>query len=243
MKVSRSKLFPIILLIIIVLVIILYFLNNLYTENKPTTSFYGSVFGQKVIENLDEVKKRTFEDKDDGVWHTVRKGGFRSSRITNLNLSNNNPKLSISFYLKITKTYGDWRNVFHFTSTGSDCCSVGSRVPAMWVHGGSTKLYIRFDTRNGGDDGVANVEGVSLNKPVLITIIFNGDNFKYYINSDKKFEKTYNGIRSRVKETEFYIGDPWYNNDGGIKISGFTVYDDEILQCEIDDRVSKMPSS
>ena len=238
MKVSRSKLFPIIFLIIIVLVIILYFLNNLYIGNTPITIPF---IGPKVIENLDEVKKWTFEDKDPGDlnWYTVKKNGWYSSRITNLSLTPDNKKLSISFYLKMKNTWGEWRNIFHFT-TGGDCCGIGQRIPAVWVIPNSYELHIRFSTNANGNDGINTNANLGPNKSYLITLVFDGDNFTYYIDNAKT-KNTYSGIKSRSRDTQLYIGDPYYNSNGGVLISGFTVYDSDILDCEVNNRVINKP--
>ena len=48
----------------------------------------------------------------------------------------------ISFELKLDKEISGWTNVLRVFNEEQNCCKVGSRVPAVFVHGGTTKLHI-----------------------------------------------------------------------------------------------------
>lgn len=237
MKGSRSKTFSVILLIIITLLIILYFLNN-------TT--YVNLTKKNVTESLDnmsnDVKIWTLSESDN-KWYTLSKGGY-STTLEKMGFTPNNPKMSITFYVKLTTINNTWRNIFHFTND-RDCCGKGNRIPAMWFHGNNTRLHIRFSTDSNGNDGIdtdniipfSRVGGKIYpdNKPVHVAIVFNGDNFKYYLNGILMHDRNFKGMMSRKPSTKLYIADPFYGSDGGIQISDFTVYDCELVECKIKD--------
>merc|ERR1712243_361784 len=48
------------------------------------------------------------------------------------------PNFRITFDLNVhsmTSTRSDgWANIFYFTATGKDCCSIGDRVPGLWTN-------------------------------------------------------------------------------------------------------------
>ena len=41
--------------------------------------------------------------------------------------------MSVTFWIIITETKSDWRNIFHVSNQNVDCCNPGNRVPAMFI--------------------------------------------------------------------------------------------------------------
>ena len=69
------------------------------------------------------------------IYNTLY-GTWNQTAITNLN------NMTVSFFINITNTNGNWRNVFHVT-------------PAIWITPNTTQLHIKSDTthvNNEGDD-------------------------------------------------------------------------------------------
>merc|ERR1712243_282174 len=61
--------------------------------------------------------------------------------------------LKISFELNVESFANGgemWGNVFHFTATGKDCCSIGDRVPALFTNSGNY-LYLCTNIDDDGD--------------------------------------------------------------------------------------------
>ena len=57
----------------------------------------------------------------------------------------------ISFELKLDKTVSGWSNVLRVFNEEHSCCMVGSRIPAVYVHSGSTRLHICNAINNNGN--------------------------------------------------------------------------------------------
>ena len=47
------------------------------------------------------------------------------------------PAYKVSFEILISQYTDKYKNIFHFTSTGQDCCSIGDRVPGLWLSPGN----------------------------------------------------------------------------------------------------------
>ena len=43
-------------------------------------------------------------------------------------------QFSVSFEVYINNFGPNWQNILRLTATGSNCCGVGDRVPAVWIH-------------------------------------------------------------------------------------------------------------
>ena len=186
--------------------------------------FFGSYNNLVKYEKFTESKlnKWYFEPSDN--WYATKQNGY-SIRIRDMGIRPYK-NMSISFLFKIKNVSTKWRNVFHFTNTGTNCCSNGSRIPAMWVFpDNTTQLHIRFSTSSSGNDGIDSGTKMALITPVLITLIFNGNKFKFYMNNTLISERDYNNITERDDNTLLYIGNPWDHQDGGVLIKNFTVFD------------------
>jgi hypothetical protein len=178
-----------------------------------------------------------FNDSND--WYTVRQNGA-SIPMSQMGINPNNQNISISFILKINNVTSSWRNIFHFTNNDTD----GSRLPAIFVYpDNSAKLHMRFDADGNTNNGVDTPNSLPLNTPILITLIFTRNNFKFYIGSTRMLEQSFNNINPRNNNTKLYIGDPWYGSDGGILIKNFTVYDGALSESDISNIMEKLNSS
>ena len=62
------------------------------------------------------------------------------------------PQFSIEFSIKV-KSFpsSGLANIFHFTSTGSECCSVGDRVPAIFLDS-KGRLSVAFPLNGDGEE-------------------------------------------------------------------------------------------
>jgi hypothetical protein len=225
MKVLGYRKIFILSLIVILTLIILYFSYKYLLNKSDIENFYDYVTSDAL--NSPNIKKWTFLDSQ--IWYKVKRGSFTTS-IREMGDVAKTKKFTISFILNLKNGAGYWRNVFHFSNSDD-----GSRIPAMWIHPDNTsKFHIRFATNSGGNDGIDTDGSFPLNNPTLVTLIFNEDNFKLYLGSSKVKDQNFNVINnSRNSDTKFYIGNPWYDNDGGILIKNFTVYDGALSESDV----------
>jgi len=150
-----------------------------------------------------------------------------------------NSNMSISFWLDISTLSGSWRNIFHFTNTGNNCCNVGDRVPALWIYpDNATNLHYRSSTENNGNNGI-DTDPIPLNQPSCIVLVFNNKTATIYINSSVNRTITYSDeIIPANPDCKLYMADPWHASDG-FKIKDFTLYDSPLSEGEIKDIYDK----
>jgi hypothetical protein len=225
MKISKYRENFIIFLIIALILFILYFSYKYLLNKSNIENFYDYVTSDAL--NSPNIKKWMFLDSQ--IWYKVKRGGFTTS-IKEMGEVAKTKNFSISFILNLTSVAGYWRNVFHFSNSDD-----GSRIPAMWIYPDNTsKFHMRFATNSSSNDGTDTDGSFLLNKPTLVTLIFNGDNFKLYLGSSKVKDQNFNNINNnRNNDTKLYIGDSWYDNDGGIIIKNFTVYDGVLSESDV----------
>jgi hypothetical protein len=142
---------------------------------------------------------------------------------SSLNIKSNT-SMTISFMIKIIEVGSDWRNIFHVTNTGYDCCSLeGDRVPGIWITPQSTTLHISNATTTNGND-VMYTNSILLNTPTQVDINFNG---KYiYVFFNNKLVNTFNHISTPIpakKTATVYIQDPWSTTKEVYQIKNFTL--------------------
>jgi len=166
-------------------------------------------------------------------WYHITQGGYEIN-FRELGFTMPNSKMSIMFLFNCQNRVGFWRNIFHFTNTGKNCCDKGDRIPAMWVYPDYTSnFHIRFSTDKDGNDGsdVINEEEVYI--PHLLTLVFDDNMFYFYAN-DKQVLNTgpHNNIYKRDDKTVLKIGDPWHWNTG-LHIKNFTLYDGVLSETQV----------
>jgi hypothetical protein len=146
-------------------------------------------------------------------------GNWSTTNITN------SATMSIAFWINISTTNTNWRNIFHVSNQNIDCCDSGNRLPAMWICPGNTQLYVRHSTSTNGDDGPGcSSYQVPLNTNVFITVVFNSTTMVLYANAISQQTYTYSSpLISADSTASFYMADPWYSY-GGFQIKNFTFY-------------------
>ena len=138
---------------------------------------------------------------------------------------NSNTSMTISFMINITAYNGQWRSIFHVTNTGRDCCSVGDRVPAIWVTCCSqTSLHICNSTPTNGNDYFYS-NGIPLNTPTQVDIQWSGI-YTYVYYGGSLVNTYYHGSMpvGADPNATVYIGDPWYpGGQAGYQIQNFSI--------------------
>jgi len=174
--------------------------------------------------DIPKMKKWQFPNSIN-TWYHITQGGY-SIHFKELGFTMPNSKMTIMFLFNCQSKEGYWRNIFHFTNSGKNCCDKGDRIPAMWVYPNYTAYFhVRFSTDNWGNDGHDIIHEESKSIPQLITLVFDDNMFSFYVN-DKLVLNTgpYNNIYKRDDNTVLHIGDPWHWN-ANLHIKNFTLYD------------------
>lgn len=235
--------------IIVILIIILYLLfryYSLYVENYDNLGLVN-VYNNKMSEaiNIPNLNKWKFPNSMN-YWYSIAKNGYQTT-IKDMQIKPYS-NISIVFFLQINSVFSEWRNIFHFTNDGNNCCDSGKgqRIPSLWVFPDkTTNLHLRFETSSNSNDGINTSDfspNLELGKPYLLAIVLNGDSNKlnFYVNKTNiSNNKSFSPIIKRNDNTILYIGDPWHSSDNGVLINNFTVYDGIISQDDVNQMVDK----
>jgi len=238
----KQKLFSI---LAIILVIIILYVCYRYLSSYENFDELGTLYPSKMNEavNLPALKKWTYPVSNN--WHRLKLNEYRMY-LRDMNFTQYE-NMSISFFLQINSGLNNWRNIFHFTQDGENAASKGSRIPAMWIFpDNTTNMHIRFSTDTNHNDGVDSSEvtpNISFYKPYLVTLVFNNNNFTFYINKHQLLSREFNNIYKRNRDTIMMICDPWHAADDGLLINNFTVYDGVLSQYDVNNMVTKAQES
>lgn len=134
--------------------------------------------------------------------------------------------LKISFTIKITDKCKDWNNIFHITSSGSNCCNKGDRVPAVWINTDSQNglyMHVAASTSNNGN----NTHNFYFNKGKSFTsnVILTWRNNEVIVNIDGNINR-YNYRNSLIEpdaNAKIYLKDPWHQGEPVYTIKNFTI--------------------
>lgn len=184
-------------------------------------------------EGLTNITK-TWKFDQSAKWYTIKQNGF-NIKFKDMGFTQY-ANVSFSFLLKIKNVSNNWRNIFHATNTNNNWGTPGDRAPAVWIFpDNTTRLHIRFSTNVDQNDGLDTSYLPNLYEPVFITMVFNGNNFKHYLNGMLVDSRDYGSIVPRIPDTILYIGDPWHFQDDGIQVRNFTVYEGALTDADIND--------
>jgi hypothetical protein len=123
--------------------------------------------------------------------------------------------MSISFWLQINNLYGDWRSIFHISNVTTDS---SSRVLASWVSPNGTSISICNSITKDPAQWFAS-PSYKQNTPTFITIVWYNLNVYVYTNGILSTSHTYTTPYLLANNNAIlYIGDPWYNSNGGVQI-------------------------
>jgi hypothetical protein len=215
MKLSKNKTIILVLLFVVVLFLVIYVLMNRYKEGLTNIT-------------------KTWKFDQSAKWHTIKQNGF-NIKFKDMGITQY-ANVSFSFLLKIKNVSNNWRNIFHVTNTNNDWQNPGDRAPSVWIFpDNTTRLHMRFSTNADRNDGLDTSYLPNLYEPVFITMVFNGNNFKHYLNGMLVDSRDYGSIVPRTPDTILYIGDPWYGQDDGIQVRNFTVYEGALTDADIND--------
>jgi hypothetical protein len=236
---NKNKFFIFLVLFILLLLYIFYYGKSIL-ESFVDSSSTSDAF------NIPTLTKWNFPDSSSSWFKLPGKGSEKSYTYKDLGFSNTEESfdsISISFLINIVSGLDKWRCIFHFNNTGNDCCNANDRVPAMFIHPDkSSRFHIRYSTDSNGNDGIDPNVTIPMSVPTLITLVFNKNNFSFYVNENIVKSIGYGDIHPRNVDTKIYIGDHWdgYGNDGNVLIKNFTVYDGALSETDVKNMYNKL---
>ena len=203
-----------------------------------TTNVFESFTGSNSAAafNIPILKKWTCPVTNE--WYKVMPNGYKIP-FSQTGLTSPNSVITISFLYNCLQTAGGYRNVFRFADSAGDM-GMGDRIPALYIEPNKNSGAMGF-TIEGNPNAVIVAPVTPIAKPVLVTIVFNAGNVKYYIDNMLVADNNYNNIYKRSNEkTTLYIGDAFYPSDGNILIKNFTLYDGALTQADINKIYDKL---
>jgi hypothetical protein len=240
---KKTKNCLLLLLVVIVSLLVLRLVVSYFVNPKSITieKFVDSTTAAAF--SVPTLKKWSFEESSS--WYKVLpKGSSYQVPFSDLGFTMPNSVISISFLINIVGGSAAWREVFRFNDgTSRDCCEKGDRIPAFFVWpDNTTKFHIRFSTDGDGNDGIDSPTLIPMATPVMITLVFDTNNFKLYINNNISYSGDFNNVFSRTDKTILYIGENFdsYGADGNILIKNFTVYDGALSETDVTNMYNKL---
>jgi hypothetical protein len=130
----------------------------------------------------------------------------RSNIIGNFSITQN---YTLEFDITPKGIVGGWGSIFHFTSNGNNCCTLGERSPAIWFIPGQLGLYVRIGDTGDGNWGFDNLAGCQVGKKSHITLKCRGKSVTLTVDTN-----VYKLIQpaSRYKgPVTVFASDPWHD--------------------------------
>jgi hypothetical protein len=175
-------------------------------------------------------------------WYKVAPSGYILSSFSETGLTTPNSVMSIAFLYDSLQNFRNWRGIFRFTESDSDFGPV-SRIPMFFTNPNNNNVVPAYATNSNANTFITSPV-LKLNNPYLITMVFNGPTFTFYINKTFIFSQTYGSITGRTANTRLLIGDNHNPSDGNILIKDFTLYDGALSQTDVNniyDNLTNMP--
>jgi hypothetical protein len=169
-----------------------------------------------------------------GKWYNSVSNGF-STHLHNIGFTQYR-NTSFTFLFKLNNTNSEWRNVFRISNTGGNDKNFANHVPSLEVFPNATNLAIRFGTDQGKTS--FDTHQIGINKPIMITLIFDENKFTFYLNDGLFATNSYNNIIGRSPGSKLFMGVPWMPADG-TQLKYFTVWNGVLKTCDVENLYEK----
>ena len=135
------------------------------------------------------------------------------------------PAWRVSFEIHPKGVHYGWENIIHFT-TGGNVGVDGNRIPAVWFHSGSTRLYI-CSSLNGNSNSCYSSKTIPPNRYIEVEIVQRqithrrGNSYIYTIGiAGVTVFRAVNTRARYYRNVKVYCADPWHYA-GKAKIRNF----------------------
>jgi hypothetical protein len=113
----------------------------------------------------------------------------------------------LQFVIRPRGIQGNWGSIIHFTSNDTDCCSFGSRTPAIWFWPGDLRLHVRIGAPSDGNWGI-DIPGCQMNKESSFILECRGNSVTITLDG-KVYSATHPNYRYSGN-VKVYGSNPWY---------------------------------
>jgi len=228
MKLNFRKALSTKFIILLVILICIFILIYQFTFMEP----FGGSSDTVAFSKITNFNRWTFDQSN--TWYKLVQNAY-NIQLNQTGIDVNNKNISILFLMNNFGGRNFWRNIFHFTNTGGNCCGDGDRMPAMWIWPDNTNhFHIRFSTDSDGNDGINTNADIPFGKSTFVALVFDNNTLSVYIDNILIQSQNFNNIHKRNNNTKLYIGDPWHSNDGSIFIKNFNLYNGALTANDID---------
>jgi len=97
------------------------------------------------------------------------------------------------------------KNVLHFTTTGSDDGSVGSRAPSIWLMSNASSATLFMESNLNGQPWSLTTSSIPLDAETRVHLIVNGTSVQAYFNGTLVCSTTATSL-TNVRKTQLYLG-------------------------------------
>ena len=174
-------------------------------------------------------------------WYANNQGGRKMGKIKDLGIVSNT-QMTVSFWINISKTYNNWRNIFIMSnnSTYAD----HSRVPSLYLYPHNTRFHFRFASTYDNNDGIGKGSAYSadwdpqyqapLNTDVHITYVIQDKTIQFFVNGVLNYSRTLPASTKFINNTsatELYMA--VYHNCHDVKLKNFIIFNRALLPNEV----------
>jgi hypothetical protein len=177
-----------------------------YDKSLSTNEIYNSYKLQKNNSISTWVLPCTYN------WYSLNNSGQNMGKWDISEIIPSSNYMSFSFWVNIPKiNSSNWTSIFHISNQNINCCNVGNRVPAVWLHPNSTQLYVVNDQINKGNTSISSKNYIGLNNYTYITITIETNKISIYFNGKLDNSKTFSDtLQPATSDAYFYSPDIWY---------------------------------
>lgn len=125
-------------------------------------------------------------------------------------IANWGPEYRVEVDIMVRSAGSEWSSILHFMSTGSDCCSLGDRIPSIFFNSGGY-LLITSAVSDNGNYWVTH--DIDLDKQYHIEIVQEKKNGKFYYTININGEEIRNVENTNPQSFEavkVFAGDDFY---------------------------------
>ena len=175
--------------------------RDLQAKNK-TLRADNSLFGDPVV----GVRKVLFVDCV-FPWFPSATELTRNTVISTLATAE---QFELNFDIMPTGRRDDWSNILHFTAHGN-WGGEFDRIPAIFVHGKSTRLHVGMGRRGSPNDGVDPSKELPTGKTTRVTVRLQGDELKVFFDGQQVASNSnYHGKVPALPSVQVFASDPWF---------------------------------
>ena len=201
-----------------------------YKNHPLNSNFLDNIYNKITKQNIDLKYHSKLHQIESSCTDTVTDAGNHNNLHHNQYYSiigNHYTKLKKNNLLKkikINKNYTlmfsimpkgklpGWTNIIHSSISNKNCCNPKDRLPGIWFHSNTTKLYIVNSTSNSNFSFTVPKE-LPLNRETHIKLSVIENHFTLKLSGGINYSKTLTINKERMEGMSYlYVSDPWHTS-------------------------------